>query len=653
MNLGRDVRPTRLIAVLLIGPAFLVALVLMALLRFHLADAGINGFLAMSFTLKPIKAFGVQYGLRILLPVYVMAGLFSWILAYLPGLLTRPAWSRDWKGRQAFAMGASALLWAHLVLWWKVPTALWVLPGFRALPFWLLFPVLVALALAYPIGWLLRQAPATPGRRGLTLAGWLVLWTALPLLPGWLPRPAPAARPGDRKCQVLMVGLDGLRSDTFLESAGGLQGLRYRNAYTPIPATRLLWHLLWGGDPLFYTIGHVGATLDEIRQPHGLTLIRDAYQQGEKPRFYMDDGGTISLAGRHVDMDDVITPAAGWENFVNSNLAVGFPIYAVWENWLKPFPTTNPWAPHEAGLKEALRLGRGSGWVMFHSCLAHQPIFLDRQELKGVHRWWAMSPAAFEPRASVQQVKPTDVQAPDPRRNPFLAYKIRMNSILRAWEPIWNGLARDPDYAGAARFLFSDHGERFRTVVDGFQLQGNHGYGLDPWELRCAFLAAGPGFSDRVEPQPREATISLLALRMAVAHWLRTKEAPTAAILERQLPVAPVRYHSVGSDAFGKEPFDFKCEPEKDLAVNTYVAPEGIWYLEYTKSAEERAHDASVARAEGSALTVFRPLKAGGAMEFVYDGYEMKKAREVDEATFRKEKAAVEDLLKASTEPKP
>jgi len=364
----------------------------------------------------------------------------------------------------------------------------------------------------------------------------------------------------------------------------------------------------------------------------------------------LSGSGTIGLAGRRMDLDDALMPATGWENFVNSNLAVNFPFYAVMENLLKPFPTTNPWAPLDAGLKEALRLGRGSGWVMFHSCLAHQPIFLTRPELRQTGRWWTLPAKAYQPKSDIAQVTAEDVRSMDPRTNPFLAYELRHTAILRAWEPIWNALARDPQYRGAVRMIFSDHGERFHFVANGFQLQGVHGFNLDPWECRATLLVAGPGFTEAVDPTPRDATISLLCLRDGVARLLHGKGPFDAAYLESCVPKAPFRYHTLATNAFGTEPYQFRAEPEKDLAVNTYLAPGGLWWTVYQKTAEDRAKDASVGYGVGQESTYIKPLEGGGALESVFRGYQLVSERTIDEAAFQKEKAAVEGILRADQE---
>ena len=405
-----------MLAVLLAGPLALLVLGFACFLHYRWSTIGISSWMADSFQMAPVRQFAIQYGLRILLPVYALSGLGIWFLTLVPMRLLDRAWVREWTGRQAVGLILAGFLWLHVLLWWQVPTAMWVIPGMRRIPFVILFPVLLILSLAIP-ALVLHGRKLSWWRSGVCLAGWLVLWPLPGLLPRWLPMPRVTPRPGNQSCKVLLVGLDALRSDTFLASAGQMKGLRYENVYTPIPATRLLWHILWGGDPLFYTVGHMAPSVEEFEHPDTLTLLKDAADRGWKPRFYIDDGGTIGLARRKMDLDDALAPAEGWENFVNSNLAVSFPLYAVWENWFKPFPTTNPWAPLDAGLKETLRLGSGSGLVMFHSCLAHQPIFLDRKELAQTGRWWTLPPIAYLPLASRIQVPKAHAENPDPRPN--------------------------------------------------------------------------------------------------------------------------------------------------------------------------------------------------------------------------------------------
>lgn len=635
----------RLFATISLGPVALALLFLAMVLYYRWAQAGITGWLADAMSIAPIRAFGRFYVLRILLPLYAVAGIAYWLLTLLPLWWLDRTWARGWRALECLSLGLAALLWAHLCLWWQVPTALWTIPGLRRLPFVVLFPLLAAVSITlawramYQRGW--RWPKAIVG-----LAAWLGLWA----LPGWLPQvlPPPGVTPrgGHGTCQVLMVGLDGLRSDTFLKAAPGLKGLPYENSYTPIPATRLLWHILWGGDPLFYTVGHVGPSIEEYQHPESLTLLKEAKKRDWKPRFYIDDGGTVGLAERQMDLDDALSPAEGWENFVNSNLAVSFPLYAVWENWFKPFPTTNPWAPLDAGLKEALRLGRGSKWVMFHSCLAHQPIFLNRPELAQTGRWWTLAPMDFQPVAAKRLVTAQQALHSDPRTDTFLAYQIRMGAILKAWEPIWNRLDRDPSYQGAVRVLFSDHGERFHHVGPaGFQLQGVHGFNLDPWECRTAMLVAGPGFSDKVEATPRTASVSLLGLRDGTRRLILGQGPFDASFFEGAYPLAPIRYHTLDDSMFGDPAGNYRQMSDKEIAASTFIGPHGLWYTEYKRPASERAKDVSVGLAKGLDLWIYKPLVGGGAHEFHFKGYQMEGLEKVEESVYQTKKAEVEKLM--------
>lgn len=641
----RSRSPLRLLALILVGPLALAVLFAAFILYYRWAQSGITGWLADAMHMKPIQDFGRMYVLRILLPLYTVGGILLWLLTLAPLAFLDRAWARNWRALECLGLGLVAFLWAHLLLWWEVPTALWTFPGLRLVPFVVIFPALLLLVVG-PALWVLRRRGWAWPKALLGLGLWLVLWA----LPGWLPQVLPApgvkSRGGTSRCKVLLVGLDALRSDVCLQDTTAFKGLHYENSYTPIPATRLLWHILWGGDPLFYTVGHVGPSLEEYQHPESLVLLKEAKDRDWKPRFYIDDGGTIGLAERKMDLDDALAPAEGWENYVNSNLAVSFPFYAVWENWFKPFPTTNPWAPLDAGLKEALRLGRGSKWVMFHSCLAHQPIFLTRGELAQTGRWWTLSPDAYKPVTTRQQVTTQEALHPDPRTDTFRAYKIRMAAILKAWQPIWNKLDQDPSYKGAVRVLFSDHGERFHHVGPaGFQLQGEHGFNLDPWECRTAMLVAGPGFSDQVVPQPRMASVSLLGLRDGTRRLILGKGPFDAAFFESAYPLAPIRYHTVDDSMFEKPLGNYRQMTDAEIEASSYIAPHGVWFTVYKKPASERAKDVSVGLGQGPDLWIYKPLVGGGAHEFHYRGYQLVKFQKVDESVYQAKKAQVEHLM--------
>jgi hypothetical protein len=606
-------------------------------------DGGIPGFLALGFKAPVVRAFVASFALTEVLPVYLGGGLLAWGLTLAWAAALRRPWPGPWGAAEGFAFTVSALLWVHLVLWWEVPGTLLLLPGLRSLPFWTAFPLLALGALAYPALWIRkhRLGWATGAALG---SGWLCLWTLIPWSVAHLPRLAPAPKGGGDGARILVIGLDGLREDVGQAATGDFIGTPYPNAYTVIPATRLLWNILWGGDPLTYTVGGVAPGLEEFTRATPLALLEEAQRQGWKPRFYIDDGGTMGLVGRQVPLNDLLMPAPGWENFVNSNLSGSFPLFAAWENWSRAFPTTNPWAPLDGGLREALRLGRGSRWVMFHSCLGHAPIYLRRSELSQLPRWWTLKPGQLEPARQLPQLAPRSPLAGDVRMDPFLAYTLRMRAILKAWQPIWNALAEDPTYATATRILFSDHGERFYPSTGNLHLGGVHGYNLDPWEARVMLKIAGPGFAQGPGPL-NPATVSLLSLRDGFRQTLATGQAMDAASLEAAYPEAPLRLNGLDLGPLTSEPAIYRHLDVQTIAAGITLIPGGGWFTCYLKTAEERGEDVSVGWGRGSELEVFRPLKAGGAHRFRYEGFALRTVETISEEAFAREKSRIIEAL--------
>jgi hypothetical protein len=408
-----------------------------------------------------------------------------------------------------------------------------------------------------------------------------------------------------------------------------------------VPATRLFYSLLWGGDPAQYSIGHALPSEGELNGNLRYTLLEAYKAKGLKARFYIDDGGTIGLAGRALKLfDEIAMPAAGWENFVNSNLAVHLPLYASWMDALRVFPSTNPWSSLDTGLREALERGRGADLVMFHTVHLHQPIFLTRGELKDLPRWWTLKPRDLRPIPGLPVVGPDDVANTDPRRDPLSSYQIRVRHLLAAWKSVWENLARDPDYAQAARVLFADHGERFYHATETLRLQGTHGYDLDPWELRIPFLVAGPGFKDGLGTSQ---AVDTLELRDAVAHRLLEGRPITPADFGSR-PFAAVRYHTLRTDDMRPDPegIHYLSYDPKKIVEGAALLPHGVWVVRYQATLEERQKAVSLARAEEDRLEVYKPLEGGGAHHITYEGYTLKSMVEIDEAAFQKVKREIE-----------
>lgn len=623
------------------GAVFVVPLIAFAIIFINFIQGGIGILMAKSLKNPIVIVFAVKLAATEVLPVYITTGLVAWMLLYAWGLLgLDPDWRHGWRGGEGFLLVLGSLGWIHLGLWWQVPTALWVIPGLDRLPFWAAFPVLGLLCLL-PMLFVVRHRAKDLVRGVVTVTGWVGLSLALGQVPNWLPEPhfTPSS---NHQAGLVMLAIDGLRPDVA-ESQGlsTFHGTHYPNVYTVLPATRMVYSMLWGGDPQRYTASHAIPDIEELEGKAPYTILKAAWQQGLKTRFYIDDGGTIGLAGRTDYFDEVLMPARGWENYVNSNLAVHLPLYAIWLNHLRIFPSTHPWAPLDAGIRRALDLGRGADWVMFHSCLSHQPIFLDRRELGNLPRWWTLKPGELRPKVSWKEFTPQELQNWDIRRDTFLVYEIRVRSLLKAWEPLWNGLGIDPAYANATRVFFSDHGERFYHVTDKVRLQGIHGFDLDPWELRVPFVVAGPGFQDRIGP---EQALSLLQLRDAIGDW---------AIRHR--PIGPedfisnlgafMRYPTLGTDFLRPSEVSYRQYSAKGIVFGTKILPEGFWCMKYEKSIEERGQDVSLAEARGSKLTIFKPLAKGGAEETHWDGFRLVSDRMMEEAEFQAEKKRIEMAL--------
>lgn len=628
---------------------FLAALLVLALSLFgawwyYQAPAvGLSSFVQDGLHNPTALAFARSLVLKEILPIYLGAGILIWLVSLGWGsLLDRTSggtWHRDWSFGAAFGLTLTAFAWIHLVLWWQVPTALWVIPGFQRLPYLAAFPMLIVLT----VGPLARYAARKWGQRAwIFVPGWLLIWTALSLSPQVFDRRVEAHSRGDRPVQVLLLGVDGLRpADASELGLSGWSGTNFPNAYTMVPATRLFYSLLWGGDPAQYSIGHALPAEGELNGELRYRLLEAYKNRGLKARFYIDDGGTIGLAGRALKLfDETGMPAAGWENFVNSNLAVHLPFYASWLDTLRIFPSTNPWSRLDTGLKTALERGRGADLVMFHTCHLHQPIFLSREELRDLPRWWTLRPLDLRPIPGLPAIKPEDVANTDPRRDPLGTYRIRVRHLLEAWKPLWEALAKDPDYAQATRFLFADHGERFYHATETLRLQGTHGYDLDPWELRVPFLVAGPGFHDG--PGTTRA-VDMLELRDAVAGRLLLGSAITPGSFGAR-PFAAVRYHTLRTDDMRPDPegVHYLSYEAKKIVQGAALLPHGVWVVRYQASLEERQKAVSLARAEGDRLDVFKPLEGGGAHHITYQGFLLKGMVELSESEFQKAKHEIE-----------
>ena len=629
---------TRWLGALLAPIVVVVASTLLAGLYYKGTQSGTPGLFALAYRFPILTRFVQVALLREVLPLYAVIGLLGWAqTALLGSLVLGKGWRDAWNGKVAFLSTLGGLLLIHASLWWRVPTTMWVIPGLKLLPMGLALILVTAVG----VGFLRWTLPRGAAAWGLTL-GSLFGWCLLAQLPFWLqttPRTPQGA--GTRPTEMLMVAIDGLRPDiAYEEGLSAFQGQHAVQAFTPIPATRMLYSLLWGGDPLRFTSAHIMPDVEEYEHKARYHTLQAAKDHGKKVRFYIDDGGTIGLSQRGESFDEIGMPASGWENFVGSNLAVHLPLYASWLEVLRVFPTTNPWAYLDSGLRTALERGRGGDWVFFHSCLTHQPIFLDRQELSRIPTWWQVPAARMEPIPTVASVTGPKVTTWDERGNPALAYRIRVRSLIESWGPIWNALAKDPQYGKATRLFISDHGERFKHATETVQVQGTHGYDLNPWELKVPMiLQDGSNRSGRFS-----SPVGLLGLRAAMNALAVEGTRPTLESMATTPVLARLNLLRMIGDQQGDE---FLTFDPLNIIQSSYIGPDGIWAMKYEKPAKERGENAAVAVWEDGGLATYRPLKLGGALRTLYRDYSWVKDEQVDESIYRKKKKMVEGSLAA------
>lgn len=607
----------------------LVLLLLLALLYFKLGDA--NYFVSQGADNPIMQRFAAKAILTEILPIYLGTGLILFVLGMIPvrlGWLGREKWDQ-WTGWGGFWGAIGFLVMLHAILWWEVPTALWVLPGISALPMGLSLILLFAAAVT---AWSSGVRALRPERwRSLSLmAFWWALCAGYLAAPRALARVGLEAPPSGHPAKVVMLSIDGLRQNTAFEQGfSNLEGFKIQNGYTAIPATRLEWSILWGGDPDYYSVGHVIPSLDELEGHRPYRILEAAKAKGLKTRFFIDDGGTIGLVDKEKAFDRVEMPARGWENFLNSNMAEHVPLFAVWLDALRVFPTTTPWTPLDLGIRRALADGRGADWVIYHSCLAHQPIFLNRPELSVIPGWWRIRPDDLSPlwsnpsAARIRRYKPV--------YSPYLAYQIRMADLLTTWGAIWNTLDKDPDYGPALRVFMTDHGERFTHITDEMQAGGIHGYNLDPWEARIPLALAGPGIQDGLDTTH---AFSLLTLRDAVASKLLEDKVPDLPTLLSK-DVAVMRLQAMDLVGIDAEHSPYRQITSKEIIEGSVVLPDGLWVMKYLKPASERAKDLTLGIAHGDLLDIYRPLKVGGARAVHYKGYDQIGTEDISEADFQ------------------
>lgn len=643
----RGDRLTRWLGPLLAGLLWIALTLLFGWLYVHVEmSGGFSPLIKSGLSTAPVRQFLWNILCFEIIPLYLSAMLLLWMLLPLALMIlpTFRSWVQEWTLAEGF-LGCIALMGAlHLGLWWQVPSTLWVLTWLNRLPFWALFPVMAALMIG-PFACLMWRRVGLP--KSITASafalalGFAASYIPAAFKPQWKPRPT------GHEARLVMLAIDGLRRDTA-EKCGmdRLEGLVVPCVYSPIPATRMLYSLLWGGDPDRYTSSLVVPEIDEILGKVRYPVLDDWSARGLKVRFYIDDAGTIGLNGRDTHLDDMGMPAPGWESFLDSNFSANLPFYASWLSVLRNFPGTHPWSQPAEGLIQALERGRGSDWFMYHCCLTHQPIYLTRKEMHTLGRWWTLKPRQLRPIGGGKGCTPDVEKQWDSRQDPLKAYEIRVKSLMDAWVPIINSLSTDGNYQKACRVFFSDHGEHFFSLTKQIRISGLHGFFQDPWELKVPFVLMGHGIEQgRLDIKPR----SLLLIKNLIQEAMKGNDQLIKRVQSHLKPAGKLHFRLATQDIAQFIPvgYEYKTTTFNHYLGATFFLPGGIWGIASRQDNPKTQIDFSVAILdEDELLNAYRPLKKGGAQKLIYAGENLIREFVVDEKEYQTVQQQVMEAIK-------
>ena len=527
-------------------------------------------------------------------------------------------------------MGLGTALWIHGCLFALVPGTLSTLPLLRRAPMVLILGTFFIAGL-WALARAQRASQATwPWVRA---AGSALLISLLLFLPHDLFRrripEAPPLPPEARR--LLVFGVDGLRQDITEEALPGWKAPAGVQPLVAVPATRLAWNMLFGGDPESLTTSFVIPYRREWKDSHRLALLAEAKARGLRTSFLIDDCTTLSFGLSNAPFAEVKEPFGGWKHFFTSGAGFTWPAYSWLENYLSPIETTNPWSEPRYFLRDIGRALERSDWVSAHTCQLHAPFFLRARELQAHKPWtWILaSSRSFQPYQATAQAEIDGFSRAGKRADPTLHYEIRATQLLQEIQPEVEAWAlRFPNLSGV---FTSDHGEQHTALraPDGTlitHLTGTHGFDLEPDTVRVPLHGFG-----RTEAAfgPNE-VFSWFHLRDRIRDWIRQ-------------PQAPLRLSSGGErhwtihwpyirpiHILGPEPKEARSSAVSpmDLANQTYLLEDGTWVLEDPK--EERKPRLCYALVSPDRMVTFTPAPQGHWIRADWKGYELLETREVD-----------------------
>jgi hypothetical protein len=571
------------------------------------------------------------------------------LLGLLFGFILFTAWILH-RGEEASAraLGYTQGLWqgfgafflVHAILFWEVPAALGTLAGLRHLPMGLvLLGFLAAAGFCLAKGF--RSVAIWPDwSRILGGCAVLVLLLQAPhdLFRRSMPRPAMVA-PGASR--LLVYSIDGCRKDVLEKAAPDFTAPAGVVPVVAVPATRVAWNLLLGGDPEAFANARVIPFQREWAEASPTKLLDEASTKGLSTCFVIDDSTTLSFGLTRAKFSEVVEPRGGWTHYFSVGAGACWPVYSWLENFLSPVETTNPWADYRAYNRDVERALERHRLVFSHSCTLHAPFFARREELQVLRPWkWFLHTAyAYQSYQELGEAEETHFDRQDGRSNPKNSYRIRMERILRITRPAFAQWTNR--YPALSAVLTSDHGEAFlpiitpdRTLVNYFT--GIHGFNLTPETILVPLHAFGATQTRDLKPGP----FSWFDLRQCLKNWV---EHPDVLNLKQIAP--PGWLLSIPSTQM----LHLKSEAEKvnapgasagmtpDLIARyTVLKPVGIWFMNNPSA----SFDDSVqcrALVTGQGIITFTPVGGGRWSREAWKGYDLLQGSDVSTEDMERE----------------
>ncbi len=597
----------------------------------------------MKYTGVMLRAVG-EWALGALIAYLILGTIFGFL-----GFLCLRAGSHETADegtlltfRKGAWMGLGSGLWIHGCLFAMVPGTLANLPLLRWAPMALVLLLFLGLG-----AWALFAAMHQPGgtrpwaRVGAALGG----MTLVLMLPHDLFRrhmseaPAlPATAP-----RMLILGVDGLRRDVADEVAPAFRTPEGIQPVVAVPATRIAWNMLLGGDPETLTHSFVIPFRREWRTPHALPLLEEAKAKGLRASFLIDDATTLAFGLTTAPFAEVREPFGGWKHFFSAGAGFTWPVYSWIENYLSPVETTNPWSEPRYYFRDVARSLSRNQWVSAHTCQLHAPFFLRARELQAFRPWiWlGQSARSYSSYQSTEQAQTDGLSRQGLRADPAEHYRIRSAQLLLELEPHLAQWSRDfPALSGA---LTSDHGETHFALMGAegravTHLTGVHGFFLDAPSVRVPLIPLG-----RTENHlPTGAVYSWFHLRDGIRTWIQD-QAP----LKLQVPPGETGWSFqwqflYPEHAFGPEPKAPAGIPQavtaRDIVQSTYLLPDGTWYLA-DPPANAPPHRMCHAFLRGDEMVTYTPRFDGRWERILWKGYEGQSPTVVDGEALEREKA--------------